>query len=316
MNLRQGGMSVKEYSLKFTQLSKHALTLVANPRARMNKFVMVVSRLVEEECRKAILIHDMTISRFLVYAQQIEETKLKKMNRDVKSLRTQDGNLSKGRFEAQGTPRFKNRFSNQGTSSTPKVNKDMVPTPKPQGGSGGGSYVERLTCAKFGKKHGGKCLVGTNECFSCCKSGHMKRGFLLIRAQGREGKQVPPSGSNSDAPKKNHFYALQSRSDQEGSPNAVTGVLQVFTINVYALLDPGATLSFVTPSVAMKFDVLPVKNANAAPPVPDQEVSSAEFRNAFQMLAQSVVNQNNQRAPVPVNANVGFFPIELSEARA
>jgi len=26
---------------------------------------------------------------------------------------------------------------------------------------------------------------------------------------------------------------------------------------VYALLDPGATLSFVTPYVAMKFDVLP-----------------------------------------------------------
>lgn len=47
MNLRQGGMSVQEYSLKFTQLSKYTPTMVANPRARMNRFVMGVSRLVE-----------------------------------------------------------------------------------------------------------------------------------------------------------------------------------------------------------------------------------------------------------------------------
>jgi len=68
MNLRQGNMSVKEYSLKFTQLSKYAPTLVANSRARMNKFVMGVSDLVEEECHTAMLHHDMDISRLMAYA--------------------------------------------------------------------------------------------------------------------------------------------------------------------------------------------------------------------------------------------------------
>ena len=36
------------------------------------------------------------------------------------------------------------------------------------------------------------------------------------------------------------------------------------------------------------------RNANVAPHVLDQEVSNAEFRNAIQMLAKSMTNQNNQ----------------------
>ena len=40
INLRQGGMTLKKYSLKFTKLSKYARTFVANSRSRMNKFVM------------------------------------------------------------------------------------------------------------------------------------------------------------------------------------------------------------------------------------------------------------------------------------
>ena len=37
----------------------------------------------------------------------------------------------------------------------------------------------------------------------------------------------------------------------------VTGTLLLFSFPVYALLDPGFTLSFVTPLVASKFDLLP-----------------------------------------------------------
>ena len=43
INLRQGCMSVLEYSLKFTKLSKYTLSLVFDPRNEIRPFVMGVS---------------------------------------------------------------------------------------------------------------------------------------------------------------------------------------------------------------------------------------------------------------------------------
>ena len=71
----------------------------------------------------------------------------------------------------------------------------------------------------------------------------------MIKDRVKEGNQAQASGPNPDAPKKNRFCTLQFRGDQEDSPDVVTDMLQVFSINVYDLLDPGSTLSFVTPLV-------------------------------------------------------------------
>ena len=50
--LCQVGMIVKEYSLKFTKLSKYAPTLVKNSRDKMNQFMMGFSSFVEKEFPK------------------------------------------------------------------------------------------------------------------------------------------------------------------------------------------------------------------------------------------------------------------------
>ena len=69
-----------------------------------------------------------------------------------------------------------------------------------------------------------------------------------LKSQDKGSGQAQASGS-SDGPKKNHFYALHSRGEQETSLDIVTSMLKVFSLDVYALLDPGATLTFVTPLV-------------------------------------------------------------------
>ena len=49
---------------------------------------------------------------------------------------------------------------------------------------------------------------------------------------------------------------MRSRGSQETSPDIVTGMVKIFTLDVYALFDLGAALIFVTPLVSKKFNDL------------------------------------------------------------
>ena len=57
INLKQGSMTVREYSLKFVKLSRYATSLVSNSRDEISRFLTGVAEDLEEECRTAML-HD------------------------------------------------------------------------------------------------------------------------------------------------------------------------------------------------------------------------------------------------------------------
>ena len=70
-------------------------------------------------------------------------------------------------------------------------------------------------------------------------------------------------------------------------------MLQVFSINVYDLLYPCATLSFITPLVARKFDILPdILNEpfKVTTPVGDLVVAKRVYRNCPIMLPNRVTH--------------------------
>ena len=68
-------------------------------------------------------------------------------------------------FEIQEKQKFKNIFSNKFTSNFSEANKDRVPSRKTYGGTGGDLQSKKSNCAKCGKKHMGKCLMGTDNHF-------------------------------------------------------------------------------------------------------------------------------------------------------
>ena len=71
-----------------------------------------------------------------------------------------------------------------------------------------------------------------DNCFCCCKSGNKVRDLRNVRVQDKRSVQAQESGSN-EASKKNRFYALRSRGEQDISPDVVTGILRVFSFEVY-----------------------------------------------------------------------------------
>ncbi|TMW94998.1 hypothetical protein EJD97_009503 [Solanum chilense] len=172
INLRQGAMSMHDYSLKFIQLSKYAPSLVSNPRDEMSRFMMGVSNDLKEECHSAMLHDSMNISRLMVHAKHVEEAISRRKSKDSKRARDFDGSSSKNRLEIQDKHRFKKRVSSSAPTKIPKARGDKVSNPNFKKGRGTNSQNEKPTCGKYGKKHYDNCLKGTDNFFGCGKSGH------------------------------------------------------------------------------------------------------------------------------------------------
>ena len=75
-------------------LSRYDQSLVSNTRDEMSSFVTGVADLVKEKCRMTMLHDDMNLSRIMVYSQSIEESKLNRINRNLKRSGTSEQNQS------------------------------------------------------------------------------------------------------------------------------------------------------------------------------------------------------------------------------
>lgn len=76
INLKQGGMSVRKYTIKFAKLAKYSSLINFDSMARMSKFISSVFDLVYKECKLARLIKEMDILRVMTYEEHIDDKKL------------------------------------------------------------------------------------------------------------------------------------------------------------------------------------------------------------------------------------------------
>ncbi|XP_015087015.1 uncharacterized protein LOC107030142 [Solanum pennellii] len=130
INLRLGGMSVHDYSLKFIQLAKYAPSLVSDPRDEMSRFMTGVSDDLQEECHSSMLHDNMNIAHLMVHARRFEEARAKRKDIDSKRARSFDGGATKDSLGIQDKPKFNKRFSNQAPSKFPKARDGRVSNPK------------------------------------------------------------------------------------------------------------------------------------------------------------------------------------------
>ncbi|KAG5629762.1 hypothetical protein H5410_001479 [Solanum commersonii] len=90
-------------------------------------------------------------------------------------------------------------------------------------------------CARYGRTHLGKCCDGQTCCFKCGQEGHFMKecpknrqgsGNISNRAQASlvaaPDRLVPRGATSSTGGGANRLYAINSRQEQEDSPDVVT----------------------------------------------------------------------------------------------
>ncbi|KAH0781998.1 hypothetical protein KY290_001596 [Solanum tuberosum] len=123
LTLKQVSLSVHEYSLKFTQLSRYALEMVADMRNKMILFVVGLSRLSSKEGKAAMLIGNMDIARLMVYIQQVEEEKLRDRE-EFKNKKAKTGN----KFGQQMSNVNRSSFQHKQNRPAPSSSSAPIPT--------------------------------------------------------------------------------------------------------------------------------------------------------------------------------------------
>lgn len=113
IDLHQGGLCVKEYSLKFVKLSIYDSSLVSNARDKMVCYVMGVYEVLEEECHTTMLHDNTDLSMLMVHSQKVEKSRLRKTKWEAKKAISFESGSSLSRLHINDSRKLKKWFLNK-----------------------------------------------------------------------------------------------------------------------------------------------------------------------------------------------------------
>ena len=223
LELKQGHMTVEEYDQEFDMLSRFAPELVSNEQARADRFVKGL----RDEIRGFV--------RALKPTTQAEALRLA-VDMSIGKDERQPRSFNKGSSSGQ------KRKVEQRTVGVPQRNLrpgDPFRSFQQSSGGAGDTTREKPLCNTCGKRHLGRCLMGTRVCYKCKQEGHMADRCPLRSTgagQSSQGERPPQRGT---------IFAT-NRSEAEKAGTVVTGTLPVLGHFALTLFDSGSSHSFIS----------------------------------------------------------------------
>nr|XP_027068159.1 uncharacterized protein LOC113693729 [Coffea arabica] len=271
---KQGAMSVAEYEIHFTKLSRFALELVATEQRRVRRFVQSLNVEVQEGLA-AVRIDTFAdavekTQRVEVARAQVKSFQAKKRFAPSSSREPTYGNAPPAKVgrgtigvNSPGAPRGVHARENGARNAGGRNNGTRVgPIGRGQPrntSQGGRTIVPQMNCA-FCKEPGHTidgCWKKLGKCLRCGSSEHQIAG--CPKMQGGTTPNARPNTSGGGRPTvPARVYAIGDQPVPDSS-EMVEGTLPIFHRLAKLLIDPGATHSFVNPSFMSGIDVQPVR---------------------------------------------------------